>query len=94
MASLLAQNQAPKSLYEAYRRGVNYGAVLSNLGRFPLLPRVKHFRVTAVYPVVNVDTEPVIAVATAAGRMTVTITSDAPTDAMRIRPFLDEMFTK
>jgi hypothetical protein len=50
--------------------------VLSNLGRFPTLSRAKQFRVTAVFPVLNVEREPVIAVATANGHMSVTVTTD------------------
>lgn len=94
MAHLLARNRDPKSLYETFRRGVNYGAVLSNLGRFSFLPTLRQLRVTAIYPVLNVELEPVVAVATAAGRMAITLTSDKPTDTMQIRSFLDEMLTK
>jgi hypothetical protein len=65
MISLVAQNREPQCIYQHYLRGVDYGAVLSNLGRFPLMPRVRQFHVTAIYPVLNVELEPVIAVGTA-----------------------------
>ena len=51
-------------------------AVLSNLGRFPLMTRVRQFRVTAVYPVLNIEYEPLITVATAGGHMSLTLTSE------------------
>jgi hypothetical protein len=74
MISYMAQNREPRCTYQDYRRGVNYGAVLSNLGRFPIMPRVRQFRVTAIYPVLNIELEPVIAVGTAGGRMSLTLT--------------------
>jgi hypothetical protein len=81
LAALIARNPDPQSSYEAYRRGVNYGAVLSNLGRLPTMPAVRRFRITAVYPVLNVELEPVVGVATANGLMSITITSDSPASA-------------
>jgi hypothetical protein len=75
MISLASQNRGRRCTYQDYRRGVNYHAVLSNLGRFPLMPRVRQFRVTAIYPVLNIELEPVIAVGTAGGRMSLTLTS-------------------
>jgi hypothetical protein len=75
MISLMSQKRGPRCIYQDYRRGVNYRAALSNLGRFPLMSRVRQFRVTAIYPVLNIESEPVIAVGTAGGRMGLTLTS-------------------
>jgi hypothetical protein len=89
MSALLARNPNPRSAYEAYRTRVNYGAVLSNLGRLPAMPRVRQFRVTALYPVLNGELEPVIGVATADGRMSITIVSDGSTDISWIQSALN-----
>jgi hypothetical protein len=75
-ASLLARNREPHSVYQDFRSVVNYDAVLSNLGRFPLMPRVRQFRVTAVYPVLNIEYEPLITVATAGTHMSLVLTSN------------------
>jgi hypothetical protein len=64
MAAMVAANNDPKSASAALSRLVNYGAVLSNIGKFPRLTRVKDFRVTAVFPVLNVELYPIAAVAT------------------------------
>jgi hypothetical protein len=77
MAALVTANSDPASASAALRRLVNYSAVLSNLGRFPLT-RARNFRVTAVYAVLNVELYPIAAVATVNGRMSITITSDKP----------------
>jgi hypothetical protein len=89
-ASLLARNRKPRLLYEDFRSLVNYRAVLSNLGRFPLMPRVQQFRVTAVYPVLNVEYEPLITVATVGGRMTLTLTHDGSLGTQWLRSLIGE----
>jgi len=91
MAALVGGNDDPKSASAALGRLVNYGAVLSNLGRFPALAKVRNFRVTAMYPVHSVEVYPIAAIATAHGRMSVTITSDKPTGADWMRSFLKRL---
>jgi hypothetical protein len=46
LSAALAGNPKPQTAYEMWR-SVPYDAVLTNLGRFPDMPRLKRFRVTA-----------------------------------------------
>jgi hypothetical protein len=88
MASVVSGEPNPQSIYENVWRNIVYNAVLTNLGRFPDMPKVKRFHVTALYPVQNLDLEPVISVATTDQRMSITISSDARTAARLLPSFL------
>jgi len=88
MASVVSGNQNPQSIYENVWRSIGYNAVLTNLGRFPSMPKVKHFQVTALYPVQSPDLEPVISVATTDQRLSITISSDVRTNAALLPSFL------
>jgi hypothetical protein len=94
MGTMVAANNDPRSASAALHRLVNYSAVLSNLGQFPLLTNVMNFRITAVYPVLNVELEPIVAVATVHGRMTITTTRDDSTGADWIRSILNRLQTR
>jgi hypothetical protein len=65
VSAIVAANPTPQETYERVWRRFGYDAVLTNFGRFPLMPRVTRFRVTAVYPILSPELEPVVAVATA-----------------------------
>lgn len=88
LASVVSGEQNPQSIYENFWRSIGYNAVLTNLGRFPNMPKVKRFHVTALYPVQSPDLEPVISVATTPQRMSITISSDARTGAALLHSFL------
>lgn len=88
MVSVVSGDQDPQSIYENVWRSIGYNAVLTNLGRFPNMPKVKRFRVSALYPVQSPDLEPVIAVATTDQRLSITISSDAKTGAELLPSFL------
>jgi hypothetical protein len=75
MASVVAAKPSPQTVYEQVWRSGSYNAVLTNLGRFPDTPKLKHFRVTAVYPILSPELEPVIAVATTDQRAYITVSS-------------------
>jgi hypothetical protein len=75
MASVVAAKPSPQTVYEEVWRSRSYNAVLTNLGRFPDTPKLKRFRVTAVYPILSPELEPVIAVATADQRAYITVSS-------------------
>ena len=72
-SAIVAANPTPQETYERVWRGFGYGAVLTNLGRFPETSRVTRFRVTAVYPILSPELEPVVAVATADERAFITL---------------------
>jgi len=75
MAAVVAAKPSPQTVYEKVWRSGSYNAVLTNLGRFPDSPKLKRFRVTAVYPILSPELEPVIAVATADQRAYITVSS-------------------
>jgi Condensation domain len=77
LSALLAANPNPQSAYEAYRHGVSFDVVLSNLGIFSVGDSMAHLRVVALYLVLNVELEPAIAVATADGQIFESVTFDA-----------------
>jgi hypothetical protein len=79
LSALLAVNHDPQSIYEAYRQGVTFDVVVSNLGEFSTSDQTNVLRVTALYLLLNTELEPSIAVATAEGRMCVSGTFDSPT---------------
>jgi hypothetical protein len=79
LSALLAANHDPKSIYEAYRQGVTFDVVVSNLGRFSTSDHTSTLRVTALYLLLNTELEPNIAIATAEGRICVSATFDAAT---------------
>jgi hypothetical protein len=76
--ALLAANHDPQSIYEAYRQGVVFDVVVSNLGKFPSSNQTNALRVTALYLLLNTELEPSIAVATAEGRICVSATFNLP----------------
>ena len=88
MASVVSGSHSPQSMYENVWRRIGYNAVLTNLGRFPNMPKVKRFRVTALYPIQSPDLEVVIAVATTDQRLSITISSDAKTGAELLPSFV------
>jgi hypothetical protein len=75
MASVVAAKLSPQTVYEKVWRSGSYNAVLTNLGRFPDTPKLRRFRVTAVYPILSPELEPVITVATVAQRAYITVSS-------------------
>ena len=75
MASVVGNRPNPQAAYERVWRSFGHNAVLTNLGRFPYAPELKRYRVTAVYPILSPELEPVIAVATADQRTYITISS-------------------
>ena len=75
MASVVAASPSPQTVYEKVWRSGSYKAVLTNLGRFPDTPTLKRFRVTAAYPILSPELEPVVAVATADQRAYITVSS-------------------
>jgi hypothetical protein len=88
MASVVSGQQDPQSIYENGWRSIGYNAVLTNLGRFPNMPKVKRFHVTALYPVQSPDVEPVISVATTDQRMSISVSSDGRTGAQLLSSLL------
>jgi NRPS condensation-like uncharacterized protein len=75
MALVVGNRPKPQAAYERVWRSFGHNAVLTNLGRFPDPPELKRYRVTAVYPILSPELEPVIAVATADQRTCITISS-------------------
>ena len=75
MASVVGDRPNPQAAYEQVWRSFGHNAVLTNLGRFPDPPELKRYRVTAVYPILSPELEPVLAVATADQRTYITISS-------------------
>ena len=75
MASVVGNRPNPQAAYERVWRSFGHNAVLTNLGRFPDAPELKRYRITAVYPVLSPELEPVIAVATADQRTYITVSS-------------------
>jgi NRPS condensation-like uncharacterized protein len=75
MASVVAGKLNPQTAYERVWRSIGYNAVLTNFGPFPDISKLKRFRVTAAYPILSPELEPVIAVATADKRTYITISS-------------------
>jgi hypothetical protein len=75
IASVVAAKPSPQTVYEKVWRSGSYNAVLTNLGRFPDTPKLKRFRVTAAYPILSPELEPVVAVATADQRAYITVSS-------------------
>jgi hypothetical protein len=74
LSAALAGNPKPQTAYEMWR-SVPYDAVLTNLGRFPDMPRLKRFRVTASHAILSPESVPVVAVATVANRACFTFSS-------------------
>ena len=79
MAGAVAGGPSSQSVYEQVWRNFGYDAVLTNLGRFPNIPRVNRFRVTAVYPLLSDDSKPAFAVATAPTGMCITMSGGPET---------------
>jgi hypothetical protein len=79
MAGAVAGGPSPQSVYEQVWRNFGYDAVLTNLGRFPNLPRVNRLRVTAVYPLLSDDSKPAFAVATASTGTYITMAGEPAT---------------
>ena len=75
MASVVAARPNPQTAYERVWRSFGYSAVLSDLGKFPDAPALKRFHVTAAYPILSPELEPVVAVATADQRAYITVSS-------------------
>ena len=75
VASVVAAKPSPQIVYEQAWRSGSYNAVLTNLGRFPDTPKLMRFRVTAAYPILSPELEPVVAVATADQRAYITVSS-------------------
>ena len=75
LSALLAANRDPQSIYEAYRQGVTFNVVVSNLGKFSTSDQTNALRVTALYLFLNTELEPSVAVATAEERMCVSARS-------------------
>ena len=49
LSALLDANHDPQSIYEAYRQGVTFDVVVSNLGKFSTSDQTNALRVTALY---------------------------------------------
>jgi hypothetical protein len=79
LSALLAANHDPQSIYEAYRQGVTFDVIVSNLGKFATSVQRNGLRATAFYLLLNTELEPSIAVTTAEERMCVSATFDSPT---------------
>jgi len=90
MASFVARGPDPQTAYERVWRSFGYKAVLTNLGRFPDTPELKRYRVTAAYPILSPELEPVVAVATAHRRAHITISSP-PELAVQSSKLLDHL---
>jgi hypothetical protein len=82
MAGAVAGGPSPQSVFEHVWRNFGYDAVLTNLGVFPDLPKVKRFRVTAVYPVLSDASKPAIALATAPTGVCLTIAAAPPMNGL------------
>jgi hypothetical protein len=89
-ASVIAGKPNPRTAYEGIWRTAGYNAVMTNLGRFPDIPKLRRFRVTAAYPILNADLEPVIAITTVNQRAYVTFSSP-PALAWIATRFLSEL---
>jgi hypothetical protein len=79
LSALLAAHHDPQSIYEAYRQGVTFDVVVSNLGKFPASRQTNALRVMALYMLLNTELEPSIAGTTVEGRMSVSATFDSST---------------
>lgn len=90
MASVIAGKPSPQTVYEQVWRSFGYNAVLTNLGKFPDAPELKRFRITAVYPILSPELEPVVAVATANDCAYITVSS-APERMSHSSQFLDHL---
>ena len=90
MASVVAARPNPQTAYERVWRSIGYNAVLTNLGKFPDMPELKRFRVTAAYPILSPELEPVVAVATADHRAYITVSSP-PELVDHSSKFLDQL---
>ena len=90
MASVVATRPNPQTTYEQVWRSFGYNAVLTNLGKFPDTPELKRFRVTATYPILSPELEPVVAVATANQHTYITISSPPELASLSSR-FLDRL---
>ena len=90
MASVVAGRPNPQTAYERVWRSIGYDAVLTNLGKFPDMPELKRFRVTAAYPILSPELEPVVAVATADQRAYITVSSP-PELVGHASKFLDQL---
>jgi len=75
MASIVATRPNPQTTYERVWRNLGYNAVLTNHGKFPNMSELTHFRVTAAYPILSPELEPVVAIATADQRAYITVSS-------------------
>ena len=90
MALVVAGRPNPQTAYERVWRNFGYSTVLTNLGRFPGTSELKRYRVTAAYPILSPELEPVVAVATADRRACITVCSP-PELAARSSKFLDHL---
>jgi len=91
MASAVAGRPNPQTAYERVWRSFGHNAVLTNLGRVPDMPELKRFRLTAAYPILSPELEPVVAVATADRRAYITISSP-PELAVDLSELRDHLF--
>ena len=90
MTSVVSAKPSPQTVYEEVWRSGSYNAVLTNLGRFPNTPKLKRFRVTAAYPILSPELEPVVAVATADQHAYITVSSPPSTAYISSR-FLERL---
>jgi hypothetical protein len=88
MASVVAGRPNPETAYEQAWRGIGYNAVLTNLGKFPDMPKRKRLRVTAAYTILSPELEPVVAVTTADQCAYITVSSP-PELVGHLSKFLD-----
>lgn len=75
MASIVANRPNPQTTYERIWRSFGYNAVLTNHGKFPSMPELKRYRVTAAYPILSPELEPVVAIASVNQRACITVSS-------------------
>lgn len=75
MSSIVANRPNPQTTYERIGRSFGYNAVLTNHGKFPNMSELKRFRVTAAYPILSSELEPVVAVASVNRRAYITVGS-------------------
>jgi hypothetical protein len=71
--ALLARRPTPEAAHAAYRRAVDYQAVISNIGRFWINNCNRPVRVEALWVVPNFEDEPVVSIATVDRRMCATV---------------------
>ena len=90
MASVISNGPNPQTTYERVWRSFGHNAVLTNHGKFPDTSELKHFRVTAAYPILSPELEPVVAIATVDQRAYITLSSP-PELVGHSSKFLDQL---